>query len=266
MTTAIRLFFHRRIGHLFHYGHLIVDAILPFIPIYREISVLYPSGIEIICIDRMDQHTSQFANFWSFFFPKILHIRYVSEHEFYSVYKDVPVYQVHGYQFGPYPKEELMYTEQQLHWSKIEQAEPIVLLIERGHAVLRLVPSIRANARDTGAKRRCLTNQKEVEHCVQHFCAVKNYRLVVAQLEEMSIEQQQYLFSNAFIIIGQHGAGLCNLIFATRGKCHVFEISHWGLNTIRNLAQSKDCHHHIVNSSMNWCDTNDLRCQLYNIP
>jgi hypothetical protein len=83
----------------------------------------------------------------------------------------------------------------------------------------------------------------------------------IAVLEDLSLHEQRRLFANAKIIIGQHGAGLCNVIFARRSdgsQNHLLEISHWGLQTIKNLAEAKGMHHHLVQSTMKHCNTTHL--------
>ena len=57
--------------------------------------------------------------------------------------------------------------------------------------------------------KRRLSNEEEV----QEF--VKNQGFKIINLEDYSLDDQAALFSQAAIIMGFHGAGLCNLVFST---------------------------------------------------
>lgn len=257
----VRIVFHRDVGNLFHYGHFIVDGVIPFIPVYRQLCEQSTTDVvEMLLMEKPDQHLSQFTYFWSHFFPRISRVTYVPENVF-RQHTEIPLHHVHGQKFGPYSRHDLEYAEQHLGWSSLgsQQTRPMVLVIERGNQPLRLASCIRANAGDTGARRRRLDNQQEINQVIRDVCHKKKWDLHIVQLEDMPISEQHRLFASADIIVGQHGAGLCNLVFSTRRRSHVFEISHWGLKTIQHLAQAKDLRHCTVRSSMKWCCPHDLR-------
>lgn len=268
LPSAIRVVFHYPIGNLFHYGHFIVDAVLPFLTLLRRLlpdgTETVPHGVmDMILIERRNQHLSQFTEFWSHFFPIIRRVIYYPEDAFYQ--NSASLYEIHGYQFGPYPRDDLVFAERVLGWSqsfKIISSMPTVLVIERGHVPLRLPPCIRANAGDTGARRRCLQNQQEINQVIRNVCGTLGCPVKFIELERLGIQEQHRLFAQADIVVAQHGAGLCNLIFGRRHNLSVLEISHWGLKTIAHLATAKDMQHQYVNSTMKWCCPQDLRHKL----
>lgn len=73
-------------------------------------------------------------------------------------------------------------------------------------------------SRRSNSKRR-FVNQDEVEK----FFGDKGF--ICLQLEKLPIERQIEYFSNASIVVGSHGAGLTNIMFAP-GSCKVIEIFH----------------------------------------
>lgn len=233
LPLTIRVIFHYPIGNLFHYGHFIVDAVLPFLTLLRRLlpegaDTVVPDGaMDMILIERRNQHLSQFTEFWSHFFPIIGRVIYLPEDAFYR--DAAPLYEIHGYQFGPYPRDDLVFAEQMLGWSQSfnkNSRMPMVLVIERGHVPLRLPPCIRANAADTGARRRRLQNQQEINQVIRNLCGTLGCPVQFVELERLGIEEQHRLFREADIVVAQHGAGLCNLVFGRRGDLSVLEISH----------------------------------------
>ena len=98
--------------------------------------------------------------------------------------------------------------------------------------------------KSSGGQRRFIYNYNELEKkLLKKF---KKY-IHVVNLESMNIFDQYLIFNNARIIIGQHGAGLCNLFFMNpKLKCEVIEIiPDWGnhLGWFNNLAQLCNIHY-----------------------
>lgn len=83
------------------------------------------------------------------------------------------------------------------------------------------------------ADKRRVTNEDELIESISKF----GFRTVY--LEHLTIEEQAKLFSSARMIIGQHGAGLANLVFCD-DNCKVLEIhSHVEHHHYRWLAKAK---------------------------
>lgn len=72
-------------------------------------------------------------------------------------------------------------------------------------------------SRKFATKRRFLNNEE-----VEAFFAGNQFQCVY--LEKLSLAEQAFYFANAEIIIGSHGSGFTNLLYAT--KCKVIEIFH----------------------------------------
>lgn len=275
-----KIVFSREVGNIFHYGHFIVDAVIPFLHVYSGSifsKSIYSKSIYSECInsesktaqgspetatkllvaDCDDQHM---GNRFTQFFEKIFSVKVIYVHPDDFFRRDYPILYVKGLKFGPYPTEDLVWAEKHLGWGGGGGDHPNkkILIIDRGFRPIDVPAHCRANRNDTGNRRRRLENQREVIDCVQSFADRHCLTTEVVRLEEHSIETQMRYFEEAWIVIGQHGAGLCNLIFSHRNHGHVLEISHWGLSTIRNITKAKGWQHHVVKSSMRICDVNHL--------
>lgn len=93
--------------------------------------------------------------------------------------------------------------------------------------------------KSTSGQRRFIYNFNELEtKLIKKFSKYIN----VIDLDSMNIFDQYIIFNNARIIIGQHGAGLCNLFFSNpKLKCELIEISpDWNINVnwFKNIAQT----------------------------
>ena len=64
----------------------------------------------------------------------------------------------------------------------------------------------------------------QIENIDELYKLFKSYDFEILKLTNFSFQEQISLFNNAKIIVGAHGAGLCNLIFC-RSKTKVIEIS-----------------------------------------
>lgn len=103
---------------------------------------------------------------------------------------------------------------------------------------------------NTGGQRRIIYNHTELKNTIS-----KLYQgdFINIQLEKINFEDQYYLFKNAKIIIGQHGAGLFNIFFSKPNfKTHLVEIAPkniWSVknkNNLKNLAEFCEINYHCV--------------------
>jgi hypothetical protein len=91
------------------------------------------------------------------------------------------------------------------------------------------VPTRRILISREGAPKRRITNQRELEE------KLSERRIESVRLESLSLREQMTCFASAELIVAPHGAGLTNLLFASR--CKVLEIvSSPPLNHYRLLA------------------------------
>jgi capsular polysaccharide biosynthesis protein len=84
------------------------------------------------------------------------------------------------------------------------------------------------------AKKRKLINEDEVSTFLQQ------YGFETYQLENLTIKDQVELFNSASVVIGQHGAGLTNLLYSSDAKViEIFAHKNSHLNHYRHLAKAK---------------------------
>lgn len=87
----------------------------------------------------------------------------------------------------------------------------------------------------SGKQRRDILNYRDMSNELKKIFGSKIHNVI---LEKTSIFYQYQIFKHASIVIGQHGAGLGNIIFM-KPNTHLIEImSPWGVagNHFRNLA------------------------------
>lgn len=84
---------------------------------------------------------------------------------------------------------------------------PSVLYVRRGH-------DKRLPAGDNGAYRRVLVNEEAVVAAARHLCDSLGATFRVVVPENLPTARQIEIFSSSAVVIGVHGAGLVNVVFA----------------------------------------------------
>lgn len=128
-------------------------------------------------------------------------------------------------------------------------AQNKILLIER-IAPAKFYTSEEARVKGAGSERRSIPNHEELRHYLQ--TRVKPpFVLENVQLEKMSLKQQVEMFDQAALVIGQHGAGLANLLWS-RQSTHVIELLHRpNLNYFEKLSRYKKLPYHVYRTYHN---------------
>lgn len=245
--TSVRLLFDYPCGNICHYGHFLVDAVLPFALHYDTLLSVKNDDTDIVCWlqDIPSQHMGHtFTGFFRQLFPRV-QLQHCSPAAWRQ--RQEAVTRVVGLQFGPYPPDAMAALRRHVDAflasgdGNDDLAEwPRVVLIERGFQPVDVPRHGHLSATDTGARRRHLRNHAELRTAVASWCAAQQWSFHNVVLENMSLRRQILYFRNARIIVGQHGAGLCNLVFALPADRNhvVFEMSYWGLRTIKHLADA----------------------------
>jgi capsular polysaccharide biosynthesis protein len=115
-----------------------------------------------------------------------------------------------------------------------------IILIERGskRKLIDIKPT-EENKKcltSTGAERRFLQNHSDIARVLKD--KYKDLFLNVI-LEDISLEEQIGLFIGAQIVIGQHGAGLCNIIWMTKASdAMVIEFPPFMCDTFKNMCST----------------------------
>ena len=106
---------------------------------------------------------------------------------------------------------------------------------------------------NTGGQRRMIYNHDELQKTISKLYGGEG-DFINIKLENLNFKQQYYLFKNAKIIIGQHGAGLVNTFFLKPNfKTHLIEIAPkivWtekNKNNFKNISEFFEINYHRVN-------------------
>ena len=99
----------------------------------------------------------------------------------------------------------------------------------------------------SGSKRRYINDHRLLKDYLQKKYNNKFKNII---LEKYSFDKQVTLFQNAKIIIGQHGAGLVNLIFC-KPNTVVFEIGPRNMIGFMNIASNKKLKYYYSNNNYN---------------
>lgn len=261
--------FHHPKGNLFHYGHFIVDAVLPLALFLHQ----RPPGDgeegerRLVLAYDASQHFGGLELILSKIFPGLV-LEYLpagKRVEDHARETGEQVHGIEGYAFGPYPSLALDAIDAFLSSSSSSPlpVQDLVLCIERGFRPVELPPCFSYPRNNTGARRRVLHNHGEVVAVLHAWASQHGLDFQNVQLEHMTWEDQLSLFRRARVVFGQHGAGLCNIVFCAPTKSTVvLEASHWGIPTIRNLAEARGLSWVQVPSSMSHCNPRTLECIL----
>lgn len=76
----------------------------------------------------------------------------------------------------------------------------------------------------SGASRRSIPNHQQLADAIRSRLKAP-FEFQNVQLEKLSLEEQIHQFKQAALVIGQHGAGLSNIVWMS-GDARVFELSH----------------------------------------
>jgi len=207
-------------GSLSHYGHFIHDFIVPLI---HHMTIKNKKYDHIYL--EIHAHWCNLQNFLSKG-EKILGLKItrLSTNEINLL--SCPKVIIPTLSFGPYRpiffKNIIPYVKNTLN---ITDSPYKIILIERGVGV-----------HDSGASRRYLNNHNDLKNKLRRrFGSL--FKNVI--LENISIDEQASLFMNADIVIGQHGAGLCNIIWMTKPNSLVIEFPPYQVETFKHMCIAK---------------------------
>ena len=227
-----------QLGWFWHYGHFIHDFIMPMIfyinnsnkglkKVYLLNNNVYRNGLPVFSIGKFKPMAE-----------KLLKIQIEELETAESIKDTVPLITLIPYGFGPYTPD--MFTNLNSHVNRtltLVVAPARVILIERGAKRKLIDKQVTEENRgcltSTGSERRSLQNHKDISRVLR-----EKYKdlFVNVILEDMSLEQQVSLFIGAQIVIGQHGAGLCNIVWMTKASdALVIEFPPFMCDTFKNM-------------------------------
>ena len=228
--NAVRIDIIPTKGLLWHYGHFIHDFIMPAI---LYINASNPTLTHMYLIQKVyqPQHRTHVTNLGTLhtIAEKLLGLKiiYIGP----DVLHSMPLVTLTSEVFGPYTDASFKYI---IPHVKSKLTLPVatsykVILIERS-----VRPLINGST-DTGSNRRSLANHEELKSLLQSKYATTFINVV---LEDLTIEQQIALFMNAQLVIGQHGAGLCNIIWLTHPNSTIIEFPPYRVDTFAHMCKA----------------------------
>jgi hypothetical protein len=212
-------------GNLWHYGHFIHDFIMPVILYINTQNNIVIKNIYLITEDSSHElgTFNRTAN-------KILgvSVKNIKKEEC----TNIPIVTLYSEYYGPYSNSQFKYIIPHVK-SKMKFSESYykVILIERG------VTNLKGNNVDTGSNRRFISNHEEIKNMLTRRY---NKLFINVILENLCIEKQVSLFMNAEIVIGQHGAGLSNIIWMNSKNSTIIEIPPYLTDTFKHICIAKD--------------------------
>ena len=190
------------LGDVDHFYHFLFGLILPFLVSQKEFLLqgryLFPD------VGPMNRHLSWLTELG-------INIRVASQDEsgaqVHSEISCIGWDHPSAYEFGEFELARDTLLELMQFAKPNPNLEPRVLIIDRG-----LANYDNRKRKSNGISRRSIPNLPALH---SELSSVENVQLVV--LEDVSLESQIKLFSNADVIIAQHGAALANLVWCKPG-------------------------------------------------
>jgi capsular polysaccharide biosynthesis protein len=207
-------------GRFSHYGHFIHDFIVPLIHHIENSETKYTH----IFLNDYTKWTS-LGNF-RVMAEKILGVKITQLPQEDIDKLEYPKLIISTLSFGPYRP--ILFKNIISHVSNtltLTESTYKVILIERGKL-----------KEGSGAHRRFLPNHKKLEKKLSNYFGPIFKNII---LESISIDEQVSLFKNAEIVIGQHGAGLCNIVWMNKPNSLVIEFPPHEVETFKNMCKAK---------------------------
>ena len=245
--TYIKILNKRKGGYLWHYGHFFPDCLI------NEFNLFFNKSQEnIIRLDNSEQTIGTFDKIYENIMMK-KNIEYNLD-EFNKIYSKTKV--IIGYYQGPYPNNYFnkihKYIITNFYNKNIKKYN--IILIERGEQVLKyntktLKTVINKNktieyATSSGKNRRYIKDHDKLKKYLENKYNNKFKNII---LEDLSFSDQVTYFNNANFIIGQHGAGLFNLVFCKKNTT-LLEIEPILVSVFKNIADTKKIKYYSCNN------------------
>ena len=240
---------HPSTGWLWHYGHFMHDFLMPVNDYLLKIRKDYNEKLRLILLAekpinysrpkkrleavRRDDFLGEFKDAAEEFLN--VKVDYKDRPEFEEVTCDYSV-KLDVYKFGPYRTgsfTNLITRARQIY--DLSKKFPEIILIERGFKDI-IANTLLDKTNDTGANRRHISNHNDLKSYLEK---IYGNRFINVVLEDTPYSDQVNMFANARVVIGQHGAGLCNVAWMTNKKSLVVELGVSYCNTFKHMCFSK---------------------------
>jgi hypothetical protein len=199
----LKVYSKQKYGWLWHYHHFLTDFLLPFFKATVELRRRNTLN-KVYLQNGMEQSIGNFKTHFGNFFD--VKVETVSPEVFWGL--DLPLISLTGMRRNIFSDNDFENVIRFLEskWELYDPTYPHIILIERKKQ--KLVFGDR-----NGAERRRVKNHASVNTMLnKNFDKVANL-----SLEKIPFDQQVKYFYNAKVVIGQHGAGLSNMLLQRNG-------------------------------------------------
>jgi hypothetical protein len=202
-----KIFIVKDRGMPWHYHHFITDVVLPF---FRRTEKNRSKITDVYFKDNQYQSIGTFTKHFEDFFGIKAHL--LKPRKFRNL--KAPILRLKSMALKSFTDRNYKSLYRYLRDNLKVQCDksPKILLIQRSKEDLHFDNLEKARRNKTGAERRRIGNHKELRD------ALSKKGVVNLVLEGMNFLDQIKYFFNAKVIIGQHGAGLTNMVWMPAGK------------------------------------------------
>lgn len=233
----------KQIGKLWHYGHFMHDFVMPFND-WLFAAEIDSCDLTIYFEDTPDQSVGALIKHVRVLFG--VRAKILPPEKFHALPYDT--LELHAYLSGPFSKQscDQLLANVLARFDLVERSSPAsIILIERGvtrHGFERRT-DVDKSAKMTGKQRRRINNHAALVEMLSDRYG-NNFKNVV--LDKMKIEDQVIIFYHSHLVIGQHGAGLNNLLWMKDSGGKVIEIGPRESRTFINLCAAKEVDYHLI--------------------
>lgn len=220
---------HRHNGHLFHYGHFFHDCLMP------EVNWGSLNYKDIIRQECPQQTIGVFS--------KIYKELGVNNIEFNKKDFDLNPAKhaiIKGYNFNGFTHNNV----QKFNSIISERLSPKknfwqdIVIINRSSQDLSNDGKIKGNL-NNGSGRRNINSIEQITNEIKKL----NLSFSIVSLENKTFKEQIEIFNSAKTIIGNHGAGLCNIVFCSKNS-NLIEIGCNHVETFRSMSAANNLNHY----------------------
>ena len=218
-------------GRLFTYGHFFHDCLMP------EVNLGLLNYTKIYRLNTIDQRIGVFSEIYKLFGVETIEVNPEKFAKIECDLKNVSAYNCNGF------KQHHIIKLKNFVESKLNVTAEVgvdIVLIKRGFQ--KLLKNIHI---DTGGMLREISQIDVLEKKLKN----NGFDVKTVVLEDINWESQVKLFKSAKLVIGAHGAGLCNIAFCDKGT-DILEVNFSKCKTFSRISNLVGLNYHLVDDSV----------------